>query len=231
MLKKLEKLTLILCLISLTGCLPAAVFTAASSATFASSKDQSIGDTVDDVAISTKIKKEFLKQGFKSLYTKIDIEVVQRRVMLTGEVESDSDVIKAVDICWSVGNVKEVINELKISENSNKFDTAQYAKDSWITSRIKTSTFFNRSIKFVNYTILTSNNIVYLFGIARTQEELEQVSKIAAEVPGVERVVSYVHLKEEAAPKIDDHLTNNIDENPNKAVETSDLSNNSKDDN
>lgn len=224
--KNLDKLALIFCFISITGCLPV-VFTAASSATIASSKDQSVGDTVDDVAISAKIKKEFIKQGFKSLYTKIDIEVVQRRVMLTGEVESDEDIIKAVDISWSVGNVKEVINELKVSENSNKFDTAQYAKDAWITSRIKTSTFFNRSIKFVNYTIVTSHNIVYLFGIARTQEELEQVSKLASEVPGVEKVVSYVHLKEESAPKIDDHLSSG---DSITSKEASHLADNSKDD-
>ena len=201
--EKIKLTILMLCLTLITGCLPV-VFTAASSATIASSKDKSIGDAVDDALISTKIKKEFIKQGFKALYTKIDVEVIQRRVLLTGEVESDEDIIKAVDISWSVGNVKEVINELKVSENSNKFDTVQFAKDSWITSRIKTSTFFTRSIKFVNYTIVTSTNIVYLFGIARSVEELEQVSKIASEIPGVEKVVSYVHMKEEFAPKIEE---------------------------
>lgn len=195
-------LLLIILSTSLSGCLPT-LFTAATASTFASAKDRTIGDTVDDFTISTRLKKEFMLRGFKKLYTKIDAEVVQGRILLTGEVESDEDIISAVDICWSISGVKEVINELKISEDSNKFDAIQFAKDSWITSRIKASTFFNRSIKFVNYTIITQKNVVYLFGIARTDDELSEVTKIASEVSGVEKVVSYVHMREESAPKIE----------------------------
>lgn len=182
--------------LTLTACLPT-IFTAATATTLSSAKDRTFGDTVDDNIISTKLKKEFIARGFKKLYTKITAEVVQHRVLLTGEVESDDDIVSAVDIAWSIAGVKEVINELKISEDSNKFDTVQYAKDSWISSRIKTSIFFNRSIKFVNYTVVTQKNIVYLFGIARSEEELQNVTKIASEVAGVEKVVSHMHLREE----------------------------------
>ena len=198
--KKTTILALLACSVNLSSCLPV-LFTAAASTTVASAKDRSFGATVDDISISTKIKKEFLSRGFKKLYTKINTEVIQSRVLLTGSVESDDDIISAVDIAWSVYGVKEVINELKVSEDSNKFDTIQYGKDTWITSRIKASTFFKRSIKFINYTIVTSKNIVYLFGIARTEEELQQVIDIASKVSGVEKVVSYVHLREEPLNK------------------------------
>jgi osmotically-inducible protein OsmY len=187
---------------SLSSCIPA-VFTAATASTFATAKDRSFGDTIDDSVIHTKLKKEFMVRGFKKLYYKITPEVVQGRVLLTGELESDEDVISAVDIAWSISGVKEVINELKISENSNKFDAAQYTKDTWISGRIKAALFFNRTIKFVNYTVITQKNVVYLFGIARTDEELNEVTKIASEIAGVERVVSYVHMREESAKKLE----------------------------
>lgn len=198
--KKITILALLTCSTILSSCLPV-LFTAAATTTVASAKDRSFGNTVDDMAISAKIKKEFLSRGFKKLYTKINVEVIQSRVLLTGTVESDDDIVSAVDIAWSIYGVKEVINEIKVSENSNKFDAVQYGKDAWITSRIKASTFFKRSIKFINYTIVTSKNVVYLFGIARTEEELQQVIDIASKVAGVEKVISYVHLREQPLNK------------------------------
>ncbi len=194
---------------TLSSCMPA-VFTAATAGTLATAKDRSFGDTIDDGIIHTKIKKGFASKGFKKLYNKITTEVVQGRVLLTGDLESDEDILTAIEICWSISGVKEVINELKISESSNKFDAAQFTKDSWISGRIKASIFFNRSIKFINYTIITQKNVVYLFGIARTEEELSEVTKIASEVSGVERVVSHVHLKEEPVNK-PDNISNNTD--------------------
>lgn len=184
----------------LSSCVPA-LFVASASTTMASAKDRSFGDTVDDITIATKIRKGFASNGFKKLYTKIGIEVVQGRVLLTGSVESEGDIIKAVEISWSIFGVREVINEIKIV-NDDKFRPGQYAKDTWITSRISTSLFFRRDIKFANYTVITNDNVVYLFGIARTEEELQKVTKIASEVSGVKKVVSHVHLREEPARKI-----------------------------
>ncbi len=157
-------------------------------------KDKTIGESLDDATLSAKIKAEFIKQGFKKLYSKINVEVYQGRVLYTGSVESDQDIINAIDIAWNQTEVKEVINELSIKES--KIDPIQYTKDTWITTRIKSSIFTQRNVKFVNYTIVTSNNIVYLFGIARSDEELDHVSKIAASVKGVEKVISHVLIKD-----------------------------------
>jgi hypothetical protein len=63
-----------------------------------------------------------------------------------------------------------------------------------ITSQIKSKTFLDRSIKFVNYTVITVNDVVYLFGIARSEEELQKVATIASNVNGVQKVVSHVKV-------------------------------------
>lgn len=185
-----------------SSCMPV-VFLGAGATTVASAKDRSFGNTIDDIKIAAKLKKEFISKGFKKLYTKINVQVVQSRVLLTGDVESDDDIMSAVEIAWSIYGVREVLNELKLNENSNKFDTAQFSKDTWITSRIKSSTFFNRTIKFINYTIVTQKNIVYLFGIARSEEELQKVIDIASKVAGVEKVISHVTIREETARKLE----------------------------
>lgn len=180
----------------LCGCFPT-IFSATGAGAIASAKDRTFGETVDDVTISTKIKKDFAVSGFKDLYTKIDLQVVQGRVLLVGTVSSEENVLKAVEISWAVNGVKEVVNELKVDGESDKFNPAQYAKDSWITSRVKTELFFNRDIKCVNYTVFTHKSVVYLFGIARSEDELQNVAGIASRVAGVEKVVSHVHLRED----------------------------------
>ncbi|WP_341754055.1 BON domain-containing protein [Candidatus Tisiphia endosymbiont of Dioctria rufipes] len=179
----------------LTGCLPA-IFTAATTSTLAVAKDQSIAETIDDVKISTKIKASFIKNNFRELYTKIKVEVNQGRVLLTGIIDKKEDALKAVEIVWGEKGVCEVINELIIDKKSDHFDLVQYTKDAMITSQIKARTFVNRDVKWINYTIVTVNDIVYIFGIARSEAELEKVTSIASQINGVARVVCHVKIKE-----------------------------------
>ncbi len=178
----------------LSGCLPT-LFAGAASSTLEFAKDRPAGDTLTDVRISTAIKGAFIKNNFRNLYSKIKIEVVQGRVLYTGNIEREEDAITAVQIAWNQQGVNEVINELKVDKNSNKFNIVQYTRDALITSQIKSKIFMNRDIKFVNYTVITINDIVYLFGIARSEEALEKVANIASNISGVQKVVSHVRVQ------------------------------------
>ena len=187
---------LLISTVLLSGCVPAIFGGAAIGGAVVAAKDRTPSEVIDDIKISSGIKKAFISKGFHDLYTKIDSQVMEGRVLYTGTVSKDEDVITAVDIAWSQQGVKEVVNELVVSENSNYFDAAEYTRDTWITSRIKTKTMLARDIKFVNYTIITSKGEVYVFGIARSEEELEKVLNIAAEIQGVKRVVNHTKIKE-----------------------------------
>ena len=178
---------------SLEGCLPV-IFTGAAGSALELAKDRTAGDTVNDVKISTSIKAAFIKKNFRELYTKIKVEVVAGRVLLTGRIDKEEDAMTAVSIAWEQKEVKEVINELKVDKLSNNFNLAQYTKDAFITSQIKSKTFMNRDIKFVNYTVITLDDIVYLFGIARSEAELEQVANMASNIRGVKKVISHVKI-------------------------------------
>ena len=180
---------------SLTSCLPV-IFTGAAGSAMEFAKDRPANETLTDTRISAGIKADFIKKDFRDLYTKIKIEVVQGRVLLTGGIDKEEDAVKAVEICWAQKDVTEVINELKVDKNSRHFDLLQYTRDTMITSQIKSKIFVNREIKFVNYTVITINDVVYLFGIARSQEELEKVANIASNVYGVQKVVSHVKISD-----------------------------------
>lgn len=181
--------------ILLSGCLPA-VFTGVTVSAAEFAKDRQAGDTLKDIKISSAIKASFIKNNFRELYTKIKVEVVQGRVLYTGMVNNNEDAVNAVQIAWNQEGVTEVINELKVDKKSGNFDLVQYTRDTMITSQIKSKTFLDRGIKFINYTVITVNDVVYLFGIARSEEELQKVANIASNIHGVQKVVSHVKVNE-----------------------------------
>lgn len=179
---------LFLAALALSGCFPT-LFAAGAASTVEAAKDQPVGDSVTDAKTSASIKASFMKNGFSQLYAKISVSVVSGVVLYTGSVSSEEDIMKAVEIAWNQNGVKEVINELKVDENSSKFDLTQYTRDSMITAQIKSKIFMERDIKFPNYNIITSGDVVYVFGLSRSQSELEAVAKIASEIRGVKKVV------------------------------------------
>lgn len=195
---------LFLCLFLTSGCLPL-VFTGAAGSALEFSKDRSAGETISDVKISTSIKASLIKKHFRSLYSRIKVEVMQGRVLLTGNVNNKQDAINAVNIVWQQKGVKEVIDEISVDKNNSKFDLFQYTRDSMITSQIKSKTLINKDIKFSNYTIITNKDVVYLFGLARSEGELKKVAEIAANTNGVKRVVSHVkiHNKSDNSQKLE----------------------------
>lgn len=184
-------------LFMLSGCLET-MFAATAGTAVELAKDRPAGDAMTDIRISTAIKGEFIKKDFRELYTKIKIEVIQGRVLLTGKIDKEEDSITAVEIAWSKEGVIEVINELEVDKNSGKFNLLQYTRDTMITSQVKSKIFMNRDIKFVNYTVITLNDVVYLFGIARSEEELEKVASIASNIKGVAKVVSHTKVQNSA---------------------------------
>lgn len=178
---------------ALSGCLPA-IFTAATTTGIAASKDQPLSKTLHDSRISAGIKSDLIKNNFRELGAKIKVEVSQGRVLLTGNIQKEQDALRAVEIAWNQKDVKEVINELKVNKNSNNFDLAQYTRDSMITAQIKAKNLVRKDIKFANYTVLTVDNVVYLFGVARSEEELEKLADIASKIKNVEKVKCYAKI-------------------------------------
>ncbi len=220
----MQKLLIVVMSVLLSGCFPT-VFTGAAVSATEFAKDRPAGDTLKDIRIATAIKASFAKKNFRELYTKIQVEVVQGRVLYTGRIDKEEDAINAVQIAWEQEGVVEVINELKVDKNSGNFNLVQYTRDSLITSQIKSKIFVDRSIKFVNYTVITVNDVVYLFGIARSEEELQKVANIAANIHGVSKVVSHAKVDELASklkPYKEDTKADAIEKNDSLIIDNED---------
>ncbi|MEQ1890089.1 MAG: BON domain-containing protein [Alphaproteobacteria bacterium] len=154
-------------------------------------EERSVGAAIDDTTIRVNVGALMLKED-EPLASMVDIEVLEGRVLLTGSVRTPDDRIRATMITWKSAGVKEVINELQVTDKASLGDLAS---DSWITTKLRTQILTNSNISDINYSIETVNGIIYLLGIAKNQQELDAVTSYARNISGVERVVSYVRVK------------------------------------
>ncbi len=196
----------------LNGCVPVIIGGAAAGSKILS-QDKTVGEVVSDSTIWTKIRASFIANNLDSLVGSVNVKVSEGRVLLTGYVLSSDTMLKVIRVCWDQDGVKEVINELKISESDQK-DFVGYSKDSWITTRIKSKMLITGGVKSINYNIVTIEGAVYLIGIARTQEELDTVTDIAATVSGVEKVVSYVKVQGDLESRVEKTRGSNATNSP-----------------
>jgi osmotically-inducible protein OsmY len=177
---------------SLGGCTSLVVSGAATGATVAA-QERSVGDAVDDFTIRTTLNELFFRESV-DLYSDVSFSVVEGRVLMKGSVEKPEDRIKATQLAWRAAGVREVINEIQVTDQGG---IANYADDTWISTQLKTKMLLNKDVLSINYNVETVNGTVYLMGIAQDQKELDLVIALARDVPKVNRVVSHVVLKDD----------------------------------
>ena len=176
----------------LSACTTTGVVAGAAATTgIAVAQERTVGDAVDDTTTQVNIKALLLKED-ERLFRKVGVEVLEGRVLLTGAVPTPDDRVRATMVAWKSGGVREVINELQVTD---KTSLVNYAKDSWITTQLRTKMLTDSEIFDINYSVETVNGAVYLLGIARNQPELDRVTNYARNIAGVTKVVSHVRIK------------------------------------
>lgn len=180
-------------LLGLSSCAPLVVGGAATGGVTAI-QERSVGRAVDDATIEAAINHYYIQEGKEGTFSSIDVESNEGRVLLTGNVMHPETAVDAVRLAWKPEGVREVINEIQVTDKSG---FANYAQDSWITTQIKSQLLFAKGIKSVNYNVETVNGKVYLLGIAQNNEELQKVTSTARRVANVREVVSHVRMKDD----------------------------------
>jgi osmotically-inducible protein OsmY len=175
--------------LGLNGCGPTglAVGAGASVAT-ASQTEKGISAAARDLRIRTEIN-HYLFQKNVDLFSAVSLSVESGRVLLTGAVEKPEDRIEATRLSWQAEGVREVINEIQVRNRASLTDRAQ---DVVINKRLQGILLFDKDIKSINFSTDTVNGVVYLFGVARGQKELDRVINHARNLEYVTNVVSYV---------------------------------------
>ncbi|MGD8938212.1 MAG: BON domain-containing protein [Gammaproteobacteria bacterium] len=137
----------------------------------------------------------------RELQTRVHINVNSYNyvVLLTGEALSKELENKAVDIVRHLNKVRRVHDEIRVADLTG-FEAR--AKDSWISSKVKTNMFGTENFDATKVEVITENRTVYLMGFV-TEDEGAKAAEIARQVEGVEKVVKLFEYMEPNEPPTD----------------------------
>jgi len=178
----------------LSACTPAGLaIGAGASAGVAASEERGLKGAGNDALIRVAINEAWLNEDFDT-FNRLNLQIYEGRVLLSGQVPDQARADKAVELAWKAEDVREVINEIEIS-NAGALD--DFANDTLINARLDSSLLFDGGVNSINYSTRSVAGTVYLLGVAQDRAELDRVFRVARDIPNVKRVISHVILKDD----------------------------------
>ena len=154
---------------------------------------RTVGTQIDDSIMEKNFTARMLLKNKKYLFA-IDTQVLDGRFFLTGKVENPEEKLQLTKLAWETPGVRSVRNDIKIKE---EFNFKQSAKDLLITSQLRAAIILSKKIKATNYQIDTYKKKIFIYGIAVTEDEKDEVLKEAKEIPDVKDVIASIILVED----------------------------------
>jgi len=151
---------------------------------------RSLGRIVDDNVIEKKFLFKIAQVDEKYLI-KISANSLDGRFILKGNVDTVEEKIKMTKLAWETDGVRSVENIIKVDDQSSWKDKAT---DLLISSQFKVAIIANKAIKSNNFSFTTINKNLYIFGIARDEEERKSVINEAKKVQYVKEVTPSIFL-------------------------------------
>ena len=149
---------------------------------------RTLGTQIDDSIMDKSLDTRIILID-KKYIVDVKTKVLDGRIFITGKVDTPEEKLKITKLAWETKGARSVKNDLVINK---KFKFKQSAKDLLITSQLRSAMIFNKKIKAINYNIDTYKKIIYVYGIAETKEEKEEIIKEAKMILDVEDVVTSI---------------------------------------
>jgi len=129
-------------------------------------------------------------------YSDIDLTIYEGRLLLTGTMLTEEGRRKLVANAWKAGGVKQVIDEILIGEHTS---LGQGIEDVRIDQTLRAKFIADGEIVSGDIKIAVSGAAVYLLGATHRSEQIKRALHLASATGGVEKVVTYIELRDSAA--------------------------------
>ena len=189
---KIKFVLIMLIAISLTSCAGVSskgIFGTGVSIAF---DPRSVGTQIDDSIMQKNLTTRMILLDKKYIVS-VKTKVLDGRIFLTGKIDDLEDKLRLTKLAWETDGVRSVRNDIKVKE---EFNFKQSAKDILITSQLRTALILNKEIKATNYQIDTYKKKIFIYGIALTSDEKDEVIKEAQEILDVKDVIASILLVE-----------------------------------
>jgi len=152
----------------------------------------SMGTDIDDTVITTKVKAALLgDDDVKGL--DIKVETRKGRVMLSGFVDGQAQIDRAISVTRAVDGVKDTENNMTLREG--KTTTGNQVDDGMITAKVKTALMADDLVKSSDIAVMTNRAEVQLSGFVDSQAQVDRALAVTRAVEGVQGVVNEMSIK------------------------------------
>ena len=184
----LHKCVLIACLTSsLSACAPMIMGGAVMSSLVATDRRTS-GAQLEDESIELRAASR-IRDNLGDM-AHINVTSYNRQVLLTGEVPSAQDRVRAEQIVAKVENVRSTVNELAVLGNAT---LTQRASDVLVTTRVRAGLVDARDLFANSFKVVTERGTTYLMGRV-TQREASRATEVVRTTQGVQKVVRLLEI-------------------------------------
>ena len=159
----------------------------------AATKEKGLGTSINDNLMKTKISNLIYKYN-KDLIADTKVFVNNGSVLLTGKLVSPNDKIEFTKLAWKVKGVKEVSNEIQVTDMSS---IKNIARDIASLGEIRARLMTDKSINSINFSVDVINDKAYVSGVATNELEMNLVKKHASSARFIKEVYNYIILNKD----------------------------------
>jgi len=152
-----------------------------------------LGSQVDDAVVTSGVKKALLAEPTISRFD-LQVETRNGTVQLSGLVNDQPQIAKALAITRSVAGVKTVENGVALKGRPSTVGTK--IDDATVTGRIKTALLADPNIRSFNISVLTFKGKVQLTGFVNNQSQINLATQIASATEGTSSVKNELMVKQ-----------------------------------
>ena len=179
--------------IFLSGCVGSSSIGVFGSGVSVALDPRTIGTQIDDSIMQKSISTK-LALIDKKYILNVSTKVLDGRIYLSGKVDEPEEKLEITKIAWETYGARSVKNNIRIKGN---FSFKNSAKDILITTQLRTAFILNKEISSANFNLDTINQKIYIFGIAKNKEEVEEIMKESKQIAYVEDVIPSIILVSE----------------------------------
>ena len=155
-------------------------------------EERPMSQVTADAGLKIDINTKLLSNKYRDLFLDMNTIVFERRVLLTGSVQTRAQKRRATRLVRGIKGVTKVINELQVTGDGTLMNTAN---DLWIETKLKARLLGAGGVSSINYRWRSVNGVVYFAGVAQNRRELARVIRLARSTNHVNKVVTHVRIK------------------------------------
>ena len=159
----------------------------------AASKEKGLGTSINDNLIKTKISNLIYKYN-EDLIADTKVFVNNGSVLFTGKLKNPNDKIEFTKLAWNIKGVKEVNNEIQVTDISS---IKNIARDVASLGEIRARIISDKSINSINFSIDVVNDKAYISGVATNELEMTLVKNHASSARFITEVYNYIILSKD----------------------------------